>query len=78
MMAADGEAAAELASKCLTAHISAKAYQELVDFKQCGDGMPCLNDECEYCGELNKLIDQLGDECELRGCTMLLCVHDDQ
>lgn len=63
-------------SKCVTAHVSAREYNNLVESRVCGDGQPCLRDECEHCAPLNTLIDQLGDECEKRGCTMRECIFD--
>lgn len=71
-----GDTAEITPSKCVTAHVSARLYANIVDDKLCGGGRPCLRDECEHCGPLNALIDLLGDECERRGCTMLRCVFD--
>lgn len=72
------EATESKPTRCLTAHVSARAYTELVESGKCGDGVPCMRDDCEHCADLNMLIDLLGAECEKLGCTLRQCVHDDQ
>lgn len=71
------DAAAEiLPTKCVTAHVSQRVYSNIVDGQLCGQGRPCMRDECEHCGPMNRLIDLLGDECERRGCTLRECIYD--
>lgn len=61
---------------CVSAEESRLAYLSLVQTKACGEGVPCLRDECEHCGPLNELIDRLGEECDRRGCTLARCIYD--
>lgn len=63
-------------SNCMTAPVTARIYKEIVDGKLCNGGSPCMRDECEHCGQMNRLIDILGGECEMRGCTLRHCVFD--
>lgn len=63
-------------SSCITADETRSAYLELVSSRVCGDGVPCLHDECEHCGPVMALVDQRSDECEARGCTINRCVFD--
>jgi hypothetical protein len=66
-------------SNCVSAAETRQAYLDLAESGACSrEDQPCLRDECEACRALNELIDQRGDECEKRGCTMLACIFDSQ
>lgn len=63
-------------TRCVSAAETRLAYLSLVASRICGDGTPCMRDDCVFCEPVNRLIDQRGDECEARGCTVYRCVYD--
>ena len=65
-----------MVTRCVSAAETQQAYADLVNSKLCGDGRPCMRDDCRYCGPVNRLIDLRGDQCEARGCTLAKCIYD--
>jgi hypothetical protein len=63
-------------SNCVTAEEVRQAYVSLGESRVCNNGQSCLRDECYYCEPLLRLIEQRGDECLERGCTLRRCVYD--
>lgn len=64
-------------TKCLTAEETRLAYLLLAASGRCGEDEACLLDTCPHCAALNALIEERGEECAGRGCTVGRCIYDD-